>query len=453
MPNRKKTAAAASRQADRPIDAAELGSLFASFSGFSHIALAVSGGPDSLALMHLSAEWRSSLGTGGPGLTVLTLDHGLRPAAAEETRAVAGAAAALGLDCRVLTRTRPDRQTAVQEQARADRYRLLCGAARAIGAGAIATGHTADDQAETLLMRLARGSGVDGLSAMTPVGRVEDLVLLRPLLAVSKARLVATLQQRQITWIEDPSNRDLAYERPRLRAILSMLAAAGLTTEALGLSAARLARARASLEATCLEAERHLVHCHPAGFATIDRTGFDALSEEIRLRLLGRWLARLGGSGQPQRLARLERLVSRLSSEREGRHSLAGCSLEASRGALTITREPGRNGLPRLQLQPGETQIWDRRFRVSLSPSALDAALIRAPIAADLRGELAQQARTSGLPRAALMAAPAAWRGAALIAMPALGISQEAVSFELVLLDPANSADSTELPGEPPEEN
>ena len=197
-PNRNATASAASLQDSLLRDADKLGQLFQCYIGRKRIALAVSGGSDSLALMHLSLAWRRAIDPKADFL-VLTVDHGLRPEAEEETKHVAAAAKAMGLKCLTLQRKAPLTRTALQEDAREDRYRLLCEAARQLGADAIATGHTAEDQAETLLMRLARGSGVDGLAAMEPVGRIEDLALLRPLLGQTKASLVeCTLRLRSL---------------------------------------------------------------------------------------------------------------------------------------------------------------------------------------------------------------------------------------------------------------
>src|SRR5450631_836321 len=283
-----------SAAAAEPVGPAELADVFAGYAGLSRLALAVSGGPDSLALMYLSLAWRARLDEGRPDFVVLTVDHGLRPEAAAETEAVARAAGALGLNARILTRPAPPTHSALQAQARADRYTLMLAAALEEGAEALVTGHTLEDQAETLLMRLARGSGLDGLAAMAPVSRLGRLKLLRPLLGLSKARLEASLQARGVAWAVDPSNADPAFERPRLRSLMPALTKAGLTAEAIGASARRLARARAALEHATAEAAVRLVTIHDEGYFDIERKGLEALPEEIALRLIGRLIARLG---------------------------------------------------------------------------------------------------------------------------------------------------------------
>lgn len=423
----------ANAPAAEPIADTELEALFTGFSSFKRIALAVSGGPDSLALMYLALAWRALQSGQRPDLLVLTLDHGLRPEAADEAARVAATAATLGLAARILTRDPPASPAAVQESARADRYRLLREAAQLSGADAIATGHTLDDQAETLLMRLARGSGIDGLSAMAPVSRLGDFKLLRPLLGVPKARLEATLTVLGVPWTVDPSNANPAFERPRLRAAMPVLLAAGLTPTALAMTARRLARGREALEQVTQDAARRLVIVHDEGYFEIDRPGFDALPEEIRLRLLGRLIARLGTPDKPERLARLERLVSLLANEAHHAASLAGCLIQAAHDRIRVLREPGRLGLPTLELRPGETAEWDRRCRVSLAAIAPAPAIVRALTADDLTGKLAAVARASATPRPVLLSAPSVWRGGALLALPLLGIGSPEVAIASTL--------------------
>jgi tRNA(Ile)-lysidine synthase len=424
-----------------PFDAGGLDRLFASYRACNRIALAVSGGSDSLALMHLSSAWVSATAAPKPGLIVLTVDHGLRPAAAAEAQAVAAAAGAIGLTCHILTRVPPTGKTAIQADARADRYRLLREAARAHGAGAIATGHTADDQAETLLMRLARGSGVDGLAAMAAVSRIDGLVLLRPLLGHSKRALQDILTGLGVTWAEDPSNTDPAFERPRLRAPGLTLAVAGLTRDPLALSARRLGRARIALEAARDAANRALVTLHPEGWVSLPRAGFEALPEEIRIRLLGHWLAALGTSHSYQRLSAQEKIVAGISADESVVTTLSGCTIIASAETIDIIRETGRTGLPQLALGPGQTILWDRRFAVRLPASATAGVLIRTVLRADLKRFLQHHTLRQPINDRTLHFAPAAFRDGQLVASPALGVQIEPVTFELVLPDPKAGTD------------
>ncbi len=367
---------------------------------------------------------------------MLTVDHGLRPVAAAEAKAVAAAAKAIGLPCHILTRVPPAGKTAIQEDARTDRYRMLCEAARQHGADAIATGHTADDQAETLLMRLARGSGVDGLAAMSPISRIEDIALLRPLLACSKRELQAVLEDLGVVWTEDPSNFDPTYERPRLRTPGLTLVAAGLTRDPLVLSARRLSRARVALETARDEANCAYTTLEPDASVSISRAGFDSLPEEIRIRLLGYWLGLMGTPGASMRLSQLERLVEALGPDEVVTMTLAGCHIQARPDLIAIRREVGRLGLPELLLEPGDNKIWDRRFRVALPRSAKSGVVIRSARPNTLPPAVDELRKSQKNRATDLAIAPAAFRGGEVIACPALGIMTEPMTFELALPHP-----------------
>ena len=202
-----------------PITVSQAKSLFADWNSAPAIVHAVSGGPDSIALMWLAARWRRALKR-GPRLIAVTVDHGLRREAAREARAVKRLARALDLPHRTLRWRGAKPKTGVPAAARAARYRLLAGVARASGATHILTAHTRDDQAETLLMRLLRGSGITGLAAMARQSEREGVWLARPLLGIPKSQLVATLNKAKIAFADDPTNRDINYTRPRLRALI-----------------------------------------------------------------------------------------------------------------------------------------------------------------------------------------------------------------------------------------
>src|SRR5215212_6045191 len=209
-----------------PISAQQAKALFAQWKAAPALVLAVSGGPDSLALMWLAARWRRALSR-GPRLIAVTVDHGLRAEAAREARDVKRLAHTLEVPHRTLRWTGAKPNTGLPAAARAARYRLLAKAARASGATHILTAHTRDDQAETLLMRILRGSGIAGLASMARETDREGVRLGRPLLEISKAQLMATLKKARIGFADDPTNRDPAFTRSRLRALLPALAEEG----------------------------------------------------------------------------------------------------------------------------------------------------------------------------------------------------------------------------------
>lgn len=185
------------------------------FGADERLALAVSGGPDSMAMLGLATA-------AFPGQVIAaTVDHGLRASAAGECTMVAGACAALGIDHATLVADAAIAGASVQAQARALRYRLLIGWATAAGATLLTTAHQADDQAETLLMRAARGSGLSGMAGVRATRRVSDtLLLVRPLLDWRRAELRAVVRRAGLPFVDDPANDDPRHDRTRFRRLL-----------------------------------------------------------------------------------------------------------------------------------------------------------------------------------------------------------------------------------------
>ena len=334
-----------------PISVAQAKRLFADWKSAPAIVLAVSGGPDSMALMWLAARWRSAMAR-GPRLVAVTVDHGLRTEAAREARDVKRLARSLEVPHRTLRWTGAKPKTGLPAAARAARYRLLAQAARSNGATHILTAHTRDDQAETLLMRMLRGSGIAGLAAMTRVSEREGLWLARPLLDVSKAQLVATLNRARINFADDPTNRDVSYTRPRLRALMPALAAEGGDSKNLARLAARLARANAALEVLADGAERYLAlrDRNDAARFGFDAATFAGLAEEIRLRLLKRAIDRVGHEG-PAELGKLEAVLAVLDQAiaaggSRQKLTLAGAMVTLIGGRIHVEPAPPRRAKP-----------------------------------------------------------------------------------------------------------
>jgi tRNA(Ile)-lysidine synthase len=348
-----------------PISAQDAKRLFADWRGVPAIVLAVSGGPDSIALMWLAARWRRALPR-GPRLIGVTVDHGLRAEAAAEAREVKRLARSLDLPHRTMRWTGAKPKTGLPAAARMARYRLLAQAARAHGAMHVLTAHTRDDQAETLLMRMLRGSGIAGLAAMARVTERDGVLLARPLLSVSKAQLVATLKKAKIAFADDPTNRDLNFTRPRIRAVMPVLATEGGDTRNLARLASRLARANAAVEVLVDGADRYLAlrdrEASHRGFdaktfdaETFDAKAFAVMPEEIRLRLLLRAINRFGHEG-PAELGKVETLLSVLDravtkkTPRRGpnltktslKQTLAGALVSLINGRIRVEPAPPR---------------------------------------------------------------------------------------------------------------
>jgi tRNA(Ile)-lysidine synthase len=348
-----------------PISAQDARRLFADWKAAPAIVLAVSGGPDSIALMWLASRWRRALAR-GPRLVAVTVDHGLRAEAAAEARDVKRLARTLDMPHRTVRWTGAKPRTGLPAAARAARYRLLARAARAHGATHILTAHTRDDQAETLLMRMLRGSGIAGLAAMARESEREGVRLARPFLNVSKSQLIATLKKAKIDFADDPTNRDTSFTRPRLRTLMPVLATEGGDVRSLARLASRLARANAAVEVLVDGAERYLAlggreasHAEFGAKAfdaksfdakTFDAKAFAAMPEEIRLRLLLRAIDRFGHEG-PAELGKAEALLSaldRAATEKTARRrirlkqTLAGALVSLIDGRIRVEPAPPR---------------------------------------------------------------------------------------------------------------
>jgi tRNA(Ile)-lysidine synthase len=346
-------------QESSPVSTTEAKALFSDLDRLPALLLAVSGGPDSTALMVLAARWRKARKSGPknlPKLIAVTVDHGLRVEAKREAASVGRLARKLGIAHRTLRWTGAKPKTGLQEAARAARYRLLAGAARKANATHILTAHTRDDQAETVLIRMSRGSGVSGLAAMARISTLPgdgegQIKLVRPLLDIPKARLVATLRAAKIPFADDPSNRDPRFTRARLRGLMDELAREGLDARRLALLARRLKRADLAIEAAVnrAAAELTLSSARPGAIA-FDAAGYARLPAEIALRLIGRALARVGDEG-PVELAKLEALKAALDAAQNAgnarfRRSLAGAIVTLAERQITVERAPPRRGKP-----------------------------------------------------------------------------------------------------------
>lgn len=379
--------------------------------GEAPLAVAVSGGGDSLALL-LAAAARAE--ASGPKVSAVTVDHGLRPEAAAEARRVAAICATRGIPHETLVWQGWDRRGNLQDAARQARMRLIAGWARERGIGRVALAHTRDDQAETVLMRLARGAGVDGLAGMAPQRRAGGVTWLRPFLDISRADLRLYLEACGQDWIDDPSNDDRRFERVRVRQALDLLRPLGIGAAGLAATATRLASARAALEAATVEAAARLVR-EEAGDLLIEAGGLAALPAEIARRLMLAGLGWVSGAAYPPRARALETTLAALT--RGPRATLHGCLLQRARGRIRIGREPA--AVAGLSCAPGS--LWDGRWRLSGPEGAerQEALEIRALGAAGLAA--CPDWRAAGLPRTTLIASPAVWRGGGLIAAPMAG--------------------------------
>ncbi len=396
-----------------------------------HFLVAVSGGADSICLMHLTARWAAR--RGNVRVSVATVDHRLRPGSATEARSVARDAAELGLPHATLAWEGPRPETGIQSAARDARRRLLLRHATAIGAQVLLLAHTRNDQAETLLMRLARGSGVDGLAAMRATTTLGGLAIVRPLLAMDRSRIEATLRASGVAWLTDPSNDCIDFERTRLRRTAPVLAGLGLTQPQIARSARRLGRASEALEALAtglLEPGAGCVAFHPFGFARIDWQSVLRQPAELRLRLLASIVSAVGGAPPPLSLARLEALTEGRNWQLPAGRTFARVAFSRSHtGALMVLREHRRHHPAPALLQAGSATPFDGRFVVRLNRPIACATLRWLGEAGD-RYWGRDIGRPDGIPAAALATLPVLWIGERPCAVPHLGYYDGGVTPE-----------------------
>lgn len=391
-----------------------------------HYAVAVSGGPDSMALMGLAAQAQQ---THGQRFTVLTVDHGVRPEARRETAMVRDQAKALNLPVKVLKC--PDRLTAsgLQEAAREARYQLMADYCHRHGIHALVTAHHLHDQAETVLMRLARGSDLAGLAGMSPVLGRDQLIIVRPFLAYPPDDLVMICRQMNLPSVQDPSNRDQRFERVRWREALPALTALGLSPDRLAQSASRLRRVYDDLTDMAHDHMQKWQAILPIGIIRLPRAEFIELSDTVRRRILTQSLVWLGRGAHPPRQSSLDAVMRRCLGQDPSGCTLAGVDIRIRRHDILMGRELA--ALKALAPQPVARRnyvVWDGRFSLHLSRTV-------APFAVAPLGHLGlRQLKSAGfeadrsIPSRFYTTMPALFDGDQLVACPHLMPDHRAIA-------------------------
>ena len=385
------------------------------FERAPHVAVGVSGGPDSLALTLLLAEWAHSR---GGRVDALTVDHQLRPESAAEAIQVGRWLAHLpGVTHHILPWSDPKRATGIQAAAREGRYRLLAVHCREHAILHLAVAHHRDDQHETHRLRAGHGSGSIGLAGMSAVRPLEGVRLLRPLLGVGKAALVALLEARGQAWISDPSNSNPSFERVRLRA-----SAMPETEAQAAASLHRLGLERLQREGDAARMLAEGLTLHPSGWAELD---LDAMAEGAAASLaFGSVLQSLGGNDYPVAEERRLEALAWIRAARTADFTLGGCHLRRQGNRLGIYRDWGAIR-HRLTLAPGTSALWDGRFNVTGSPDLppnSDFTIGRLG-ERGLRelGRLGHPQAESGIPEPVRKALPALWQEDRLVSAPLIG--------------------------------
>lgn len=374
------------------------------------LGIAVSGGGDSMALAVLAQQW-------GAAVAAFTVDHGLRAGSDSEARRVHDMLASRGIAHDILT-WRGDKPSAgVQAKARDARYDLLLAACRARGIATLAVAHNLEDQAETFWMRLAHGSGLDGLAAMALVRDMGGVSLARPLLGFSRDRLRATCVAHGIEWIEDPSNRNDKFLRVRLRGFEDALAAEGLTPARLAATVQKLQDAQEALAVMASRAAALCLTVYEEGYALIDLAVWRAEPKDIQRRLLAQAMGAVAPSLYPPGFEAVEELRQSLQGAGFAGRTLAGCEIFASGGHLFVSREAAAAETRR---PVTEGLLWDGRFVVMGAPAeSCDVGALGEVGIVELRkSDDAAHQLLDRLPAKVRRVLPALWRGENLVAVP-----------------------------------
>lgn len=390
------------------------------FESKPHVAIACSGGGDSMALTLLTDIWAKAQ---GGTATALIVDHGIRKNSATEAAAVARELSRHCVKSQTLRYGGPKIRQDIQASARDVRYRLLTDWCAANGCLHLAVAHHLEDQAETVLLRLSRGSGTDGLAAMAPVVETPTLRIMRPLLHVSQAKLMATLTQRNASHVDDPSNRNTAFARVRIRKISTSLADEGMTPHRLSATASSLARARSAIEGEVAALLARTTVLFPEGYGRVTSDLMRRAPEEIALRALARLMMCISGNDYPPRLARIERLYDWIRNGAPGGgRTLSGCRVLPQGDRLLVCREThaAKESIP----ARGEI-LWDGRFRLLFPARALGEIRRLGNDGWRHAVTIVPELRRSRIPAVVRPSMPAIWKGEKLLSIPHLGILRE----------------------------
>jgi tRNA(Ile)-lysidine synthase len=398
------------------------------FEPSPHLAIAVSGGADSMALALLANAWAQ---VRGGCVTALTVDHRLRTASGAEARQVRRWLAARGIAHRILTwdAGADVRRVGLQAQARVARYALMDAWCARAGVLHLLTAHHRADQAETFLLRLAAQSDLSGLAAMPPLREGRVVRLLRPLLEVSRTQLEAYLSAQGQNWITDPSNADPAFARVRLRALEPTLAGEGLDTAAAAGLAHRFGAIRTTLDGRIADCLARAASPHVAGFMWLDLDALRAFGDETGRLAFARVLCAVSGAAYAPRRTYLARLYGELSQPGFRGRTLGGCRvLPRAGGRILVCREPAAATGP-VTARSGR-QTWDGRFCLRLAARGrrkgrhITLGMIGQAGLSALRQtapEVLETPIVRAIPAAARVALPALFDDRGLLAVPHFG--------------------------------
>lgn len=398
------------------------------------IAVGLSGGGDSMTLTALARDW---IAERNGMLAALTVDHGLRAESADEARTVAVWCAGLGIPHETLVWRGAKPKQGIQAAARDARYGLLTDWCRRHDCSELLIGHTENDQAETFLLRMSRGSGIDGLAAMPLVSRLDGLRLIRPLLTVSRERVAATVDRLSLPAVTDPGNADRRYARVRLRETVAELESRGIPARTIAGAARIFGTLRAARETAIGALAEKIATVHPQGYAEVDRAGLKAADADIARGLVSVLILSVGGQDYPPRRERLDRLMEYVLGDEGFRpRTLGNCVLGVRREYLTIRRE--YRTIRQIEpVIPGRRVIWDGRFEIVFARNPGTGKSARALRALGEDGwrqivSAADSGEIRRIPGPVRYALPSIWEGGEVVEVPHLNFRAKQIVENIV---------------------
>ena len=350
-----------------PVGCQEFGCLIANCGltvNNSHLAVGVSGGADSMALCILAARWGR---LNSVSVTALVVDHGLRVSSAYEARVVASWLKRLAIPFEILTIKQPKPTTGIQEKARRWRFLAFDNWCRSNSVDVVLLGHTLDDQIETLFMRINADTGPDGLSGMLSYTRVRGLIIARPLLSITKKRLIATCNHHNQKWINDPSNLDEKFTRVFWRNLRPKVEQVGLASQSIERFSRIMASLRGIIDHYCRDFIKDSGGVSSLGLIWFEASDFNKLPPYFAGLMIGRILRSIGGASKPIKKRRIGKLCRNLNDKTSLIETLGGCVVQKSeKGSILIYREYARCPAP-IACLSGGTFRWDNRFEITLS--------------------------------------------------------------------------------------
>ena len=324
-----------------------------------NIGIGVSGGGDSMALLLLSAEWAHN---NNRSLKVVTIDHGLRPGSPSECTYVKNISDKLAIEHTTLKWLEKPSGN-LQNSARGARHKLFSDWTKIKKVSVVLLGHTLDDNAETIISRLIRGSGIDGLTGISKNKTINSLTLFRPLITITREDLRRYLQEKEISWIDEPSNYDERFDRVKIRNLLPQLSGVGLTANKLVALSGHMERAKEALNYEVFSFAKQNVQQTIWGDLEINLDAFIKTSKEYQFRLLAVALRWISGKFYRPRFNSLERLLALLTTgSRLQGMSLMGCIIKCDGEMIKISREFSAIPPPFLAVKP--KFVWEKKWQL-----------------------------------------------------------------------------------------